>query len=78
MLYGVSPLDRATWVATTVTLVTIGLLATLVPAVRATRADPLLAIVRLTAELGSDSERHRSNAFPRSCVQGVDSMGSEP
>jgi hypothetical protein len=44
MLYGVSPLDRATWVATTVTLVTIGLMATLVPAVRATRADPLLAI----------------------------------
>jgi len=44
MLYGVSPLDRATWVATTVALVTIGLLATLVPALRATRADPLLAI----------------------------------
>ena len=44
MLYGVSPLDRATWVATTLTLVTIGLLATLVPALRATRADPLLAI----------------------------------
>jgi len=44
MLYGVSPLDRATWVATTVTLVTIGLLATLVPAFRASRADPLLAI----------------------------------
>ena len=44
MLYGVSPLDRATWVATTVTLVAIGLVATLVPAVRATRADPLLAI----------------------------------
>jgi predicted permease len=44
MLYGVSPLDRATWVATTVSLVVIGLLATLVPAIRATRADPLLAI----------------------------------
>jgi len=44
MLYGVSPLDRATWAATTVTLVTIGLLATLLPAFRATRADPLLAI----------------------------------
>ena len=44
MLYGVSPLDRATWVATTVTLTTIGLLATLIPAFRASRADPLLAI----------------------------------
>jgi predicted permease len=44
MLYGVSPLDRATWVATTVALVAIGLVATAVPAIRATRADPLLAI----------------------------------
>jgi predicted permease len=44
MLYGVSPLDRATWAATTLTLATIGLLATLIPAFRATRADPLLAI----------------------------------
>ena len=44
MLYGVSPLDRPTWALTTVTLATIGLLATLLPALRATRADPLLAI----------------------------------
>jgi putative ABC transport system permease protein len=44
MLYGVSPLDRAMWAATTVVLVAIGLLATLIPAFRATRADPLLAI----------------------------------
>jgi predicted permease len=44
MLYGVSPLDRATWAATTGTLVVIGLLATILPALRATRADPLLAI----------------------------------
>jgi len=44
MLYGVSPLDRPTWATTTVTLVVVGLLATLVPASRATRADPLLAI----------------------------------
>jgi predicted permease len=44
MLYGVSPLDRVTWAATTLTLATIGLLATLIPAFRATRADPLLAI----------------------------------
>ncbi len=44
MLYGVSPLDRTTWAATTVVLVTIGLFATLIPAFRATRVDPLLAI----------------------------------
>ena len=44
MLYGVSPLDRATWAMTTVVLVTIALLATLIPAYRAARADPLLAI----------------------------------
>jgi ABC-type antimicrobial peptide transport system permease subunit len=44
MLYGVSPLDRPTWAATTLTLVLVGLLATLLPALRATRADPLLAI----------------------------------
>ena len=44
MLYGVSPLDRPTWAATTLTLVVVGLMATLVPALRATRADPLLAI----------------------------------
>jgi ABC-type antimicrobial peptide transport system permease subunit len=44
LLYGVSPLDRATWVATTLTLAVVGLLATLLPAFRATRADPLLAI----------------------------------
>ncbi|HUQ80607.1 MAG TPA: ABC transporter permease [Gemmatimonadaceae bacterium] len=44
MLYGVSPLDRATWATTTAILIGVGLLATLVPASRATRADPLLAI----------------------------------
>ena len=44
MLYGVSPLDRATWAATTLTLAVVGLVATLLPAFRATRADPLLAI----------------------------------
>ena len=44
MLFGVSPLDRYTWTATTVTLVVVGMLATLLPALRATRADPLLAI----------------------------------
>jgi ABC-type antimicrobial peptide transport system permease subunit len=44
MLYGVSPLDRSTWATTTVTLVIVAMLATLLPAFRATRADPLLAI----------------------------------
>ena len=44
MLYGVSPLDRATWALTTLALAAVGLLATLLPALRATRADPLLAI----------------------------------
>ena len=44
MLYGVSPLDRVTWMVTTAALAAVGLLATLIPALRATRADPLLAI----------------------------------
>ena len=44
MLYGVSPLDRATWAITTIVLVAIGLFAALIPAFRAARADPLLAI----------------------------------
>jgi predicted permease len=44
MLYGVSPLDRTAWAATTLTLALFGFLATLIPAVRATRVDPLRAI----------------------------------
>jgi predicted permease len=44
MLYGVSPLDPTTWAAATGALVLVGLLATLLPAARAARADPLLAI----------------------------------
>jgi putative ABC transport system permease protein len=44
MLFGVSPLDRGTWAATTAMLAVVGLLATMLPALRATRADPLLAI----------------------------------
>ena len=44
MLHGVSPLDRPTWLMATAGLVVVGLLATLIPAQRATRADPLLAI----------------------------------
>ena len=44
MLYGVNPLDRATFATTTVGLAIVGILATLIPAFRATRADPLMAI----------------------------------
>ena len=44
MLYNVSPLDRMTWASTTALLIAVGLLATLLPAYRATRAGPLLAI----------------------------------
>jgi ABC-type antimicrobial peptide transport system permease subunit len=44
MLYGVSPLDRATWALAALLMVAAGLVATLVPAARATRADPMVAI----------------------------------
>lgn len=44
MLHGVSPLDRPTWVMATLGLVVVALMATLLPARRATRVDPLLAI----------------------------------
>jgi predicted permease len=44
MLYGVSPLDAKVWLLTTLALASAGLLATLVPALRATRVDPLIAM----------------------------------
>jgi predicted permease len=44
MLYGVNPLDGATWSIAVVLMIGAGLLATLIPAARATRADPLIAI----------------------------------
>jgi ABC-type antimicrobial peptide transport system permease subunit len=44
MLYGVSPLDAVTWTVAVVVMALAGLLATLVPARRATRVDPLIAI----------------------------------
>jgi len=44
MLYGVSPLDAVTWTGAVVLMTLAGLLATLVPARRATRVDPLIAI----------------------------------
>jgi ABC-type antimicrobial peptide transport system permease subunit len=44
MLYGVSPLDAVTWTLAVALMAVAGLLATLVPARRATRVDPLIAI----------------------------------
>ena len=44
MLYGVSPVDVVTWIGACGLLVAAGLAATIVPSVRATRADPLAAI----------------------------------
>jgi putative ABC transport system permease protein len=44
MLYGVSPLDASTWALATVALFCAGLGATFVPAYRATRVDPLIAM----------------------------------
>ncbi|HJU64855.1 MAG TPA: ABC transporter permease [Gemmatimonadaceae bacterium] len=44
LLYGVSPLDAVTWALAIVALVAVGLLASLLPAWRATRADPLVAM----------------------------------
>ena len=44
MLYGVSPLDMATWAAAGALLLVASMVATLVPAGRATRVDPLIAM----------------------------------
>jgi putative ABC transport system permease protein len=44
MLYGVSPLDTRAWLLTTATLAVAGLLATLVPAIRAACVDPVIAM----------------------------------
>ena len=43
-LYGVSPLDPASWIAAAAALVVAALLAALVPAFRATRVDPVTAM----------------------------------
>jgi len=43
-LYGVSPLDVPTWTLSILAMAAAGLLATLVPARRATRVSPLIAI----------------------------------
>jgi putative ABC transport system permease protein len=42
--YGVSPLDAPTWTASLLLMLIAGLLATLIPARRATRVNPLIAI----------------------------------
>jgi ABC-type antimicrobial peptide transport system permease subunit len=44
MLYGVSPLDATTWTLAVALMAVAGLFATLIPARRATRVDPLIAI----------------------------------
>jgi putative ABC transport system permease protein len=44
LLYGVSPLDASAWLAATVTLGLAGFVAALLPAWRATRADPVVAL----------------------------------
>ena len=43
-LYGVSPLDVPTWALSILAMAVAGLLATFVPAQRATRVNPLIAI----------------------------------
>src|SRR5262249_26217400 len=43
LLYGVSPVDASTWVLAGASLVIATLLATVVPAIRASRADPVIA-----------------------------------
>ncbi|HEY6827783.1 MAG TPA: FtsX-like permease family protein, partial [Gemmatimonadaceae bacterium] len=44
MLYGTSPLDRTTWVLAAGSMILSAMLATLVPAIRASRADPVVAM----------------------------------
>ena len=44
MLYGVSPLDTLTWVGASTLMIAAGLVAALIPALRAARADPLIAM----------------------------------
>ena len=44
MLYGVSPLDLTTWALAATLMVVAAMLAAVIPALRASRVDPLVAI----------------------------------
>ena len=44
MLYGTSPLDPETWILAALTLLVATALATVIPALRASRADPIIAM----------------------------------
>jgi putative ABC transport system permease protein len=44
LLYGVGPLDPVVFVGVSLTLATAGFVASLVPALRATRVDPIVAL----------------------------------
>jgi len=46
LLYQVNPFDAATYVLVTVALGAVALLASYIPALRATRADPVIALGR--------------------------------
>jgi putative ABC transport system permease protein len=47
MLYNVAPLDLSTFIFMTVGLALVALLASYIPAVRATRADPMIALTHV-------------------------------
>ena len=44
LLFGVQPIDPPTYIVTTATLAVVALAACAVPALRATRVDPLVAL----------------------------------
>lgn len=44
LLYGVSPADAPTWIVATLALVAAGVTASVIPAVRAMRVDPVIAM----------------------------------